>query len=272
MKKDYTFKRIDNIPFLYDSDIEDVIKNFKITLSIASLFIKDFLNTKSFFLKLIKEEFVDNNHITTFTATYNSNSLTLKLINNLILIDFKNKRYIFNYNWDKNNYYAVLIFYQEKFKNRLVSQKIESHNLIIEICINDKKYCLYLPYDTNYYLDANYFNQINENTTILDLKRIYQTYFYPGQKDYDKSLESIISISQIIEDGSEVLLDKLVIVKGFISEYLLSSMKNGIQISISGTTLQNGKITINNYHGEDDINILEEIKKIYVKSRKIHFN
>lgn len=272
MKKNYIFKRVDNIPFLCDSSSKDIINDFKTTLSIASLFIQEFLNTKRFSLKVINDEFIDNKRIVTFKASYNNKTLTLKLINNLLLIDIRNNRYIFKYDWDKNNYYAILIFYQEKYKNKTISQKIESHHITIEIRVNDKKYSFYIPYDINHYLDISYFNQINENTTILDLKRQYQTCFYPWQKDSDKSLESIVSISQVLEDGSELLLDKLVIVNGSINEYLLSSTKKGIQISISGTSTQNGKITINNYQGEEDINILEEIKDIYARSRKLPLN
>ena len=60
MNRDYTFKITNTISFIYDSRIENIISRYKMTLQAASNVILPLLNSKTFFLKLIREECLEN--------------------------------------------------------------------------------------------------------------------------------------------------------------------------------------------------------------------
>lgn len=270
MKKDYTFKNREEIPFLYDSSIEETIKNYKTTLLIASNLILQFLNAYQFSLKLITEEYTSNYRKIIFQADSNKKTIYLTIIDDIIMIKTDTETFCFRINWDKYQSYARLTSYTKKQNNNIITQKIDNHYLYIEILVNNKKYYMEIPYDIKYYLDTDYFNMIHANTSIIDLRRIYHERFFSGQTPYEKNLTTTLSISLTDFQGKEILLDKLVMVNGFVDSYLLSTLKNQTQIIIKGSFKEENEITIKNYQRIDEWNIDEEIRKLYDRSRKIY--
>ena len=268
MKRDYVFKNQNNTPYVYDSSIESIVRNYNITLQIAGNILLSFLNSTPLALKLLKKEYLNNSMNITFEVSSKNQSLILTILNDYFIINYKDEIYIYNFNWDKNNVYLQLVTYVKTIKDKKIYQKIESHHLTIEVIFANKKFKLEIPYDISYYLDPNYFCPLKETSTITDLIHIYKNRFFPGQTSYEKSLESTVSISQI-DDNTETLLDQVSLKKGFVDSYYLSSIKENVQISIKGSINEKEKIIITNYANPEEISLDEEIKKLYYQSKRL---
>ena len=268
MKRDYIFKNQNNTPFIYDSSIERVVRSYETTLQIASNVILPLLNSSSFALKLLNEEYINDHIKLFFEASANSKKLTITILSDYFIINCKDEIYTYRYDWNKSNFYLQLISYTKKIGNRTIYQKIESHHLKLEITISNKKFRLEIPYDINYYLDPKYFSILKETTSIMDLIKIYQNRFLPGQNQYEKTLESTVTISKL-EDGEEILLDQVILKSGFIDSYYLSSIKGNTQISIKGSINEKENIIIRNYENPEEISLDEEIRNLYYQSKRL---
>ena len=271
MNRDYTFKNTNSISFIYDSSIENIIRRYDITLQAASKVMLPLLNSTPFFLKLKSEEYLDNTIKFVFEVGSNNQILTLTILNTIFIINYKDETYTYSFDWDKNNLYLRLESFTKKLKDREICQRIDSHYLYIDIIFANKKFRFEIPYDINYYLDTNYFNSIKETTSITDLMKIYQERFLIGQTDYEKTLESTVSIF-MIEEGKDVLLDKLTFRGGLVEKYYISSLKNQVQISIKGSVNEQSEIIIRNYENPEDISLDEEIRNLYYQSRRLELN
>ena len=271
MNRDYTFKITNTISFIYDSRIENIISRYKMTLQAASNVILPLLNSKTFFLKLIREECLENTMKFVFEAASNNQSLTLTLVDDVFIINYKNETYSYRFDWDKNNFYLSLISFFQKLKDREIKEKIDSHYLYIDIIFANRKFRFEIPYDIKYYLDGVYFSSLKENASIIDLMRIYHDRFFTGQTAYEKGIESIVSIF-MTEDGKDILLDKLILREGMVEKYYLSSLKKQVQVSIEGSIHEENKITIKNYDNPEEISLDEEIRNLYYRSRRLELN
>ncbi len=266
------FKVKNNCPFWYDANCEDVVSDYKTTINIVSCLLERLFNWKNFYLEFMKEELLDDKRSLVFRCFFAGDSLIFKLFENLLIIYYKNEVYKFKCDWDHNYYYVLLTFYQKEIEGRIMTQQIQSHNLSLNITIGNMEYSFCLPYDIENYLNIDFFRLIKNNSSILDLKRIYQTCFFSKQSEYEKKLESIVAIFKIDSNGNKILLDKLVLIDGFVQTYLLSSIKNGIQFSLTGGLNQERKVIISNYCGQKNIDISSEIENIYTKSLKLNLN
>ena len=272
MQRDYMFLNINTMPFIYDSGIDGLIKSYQTTLLAASHFILAFLQVPQFYLQFIREESNDLDQKLIFQAKANNKTLNLTILGDNIIIDYEQESDVFKVSWDTSYTYAKLISYTRKQNGKIITQRLDSSILYVDIILSNKKYSLIIPYNINYYLSNQQFDSINEHTTIIDLKRLYSDLFLAYQTDYEKSLFSTLSIFIRKDNGSELLLDKLYLKEGYTEKYFLSSLKGDVQVSIEGYPNLPGKITITNYQKQHDLNLSETIEKIYQRSRMINFN
>lgn len=271
MNRDYTFKNTNTISFMYDSSIENIVRRYDMTLQAASKVILPLLNSTSFFLKLRSEEYLDNTMKFVFEAVSSNQILTLTILNDIFIIEHQDEMYVYSFDWDRNNLYLRLESFTKKLKEKEICQRIDSHYLYIDITFANRIFRLEIPYDINYYLDTNYFNPLKETTNITDLMKIYRERFLVGQTDYEKTLESAVSIF-MKEEGKDILLDKLTFRGGLVEKYYLSSLKNQVQISIKGNINEESEIIIRNYNNPEDISLDEEIRNLYYQSRRLELN
>ena len=270
MKRDYTFKNQNNTPFIYDSSIESIVKSYGLTLQAASNVLLPLLNSTHFALKLLKEDYTNNGANLVFEVSANNRKLTLTILDDHFIIHSQEEVYTYSFDWDKNSIYLQLVSYLKKIGDKKIYQKIEAHYLTIKIIIESRKFQFEIPFDITYYLDPNYFSFLKETSTITDLIEMYKNRFFPGQTDYEKKLESIISIAKL-EGEEEALLDQVVLRKGKMDSYYLSSIKGNVQISIKHSLTEKEQIIITNYANPEEISFDEEIKKLYNKSKKLCF-
>ena len=168
-----------------------------------------------------------------------------------------------------NDTYRLLPYLMEddEFKKAVI-EKINSHNLTIDIYFKDKKFHFFVPYDIDYYLNAYYFSIIRENTSIIEMKNLYLERFFHTQSEYEKKLETVLSIYEI-KNGEEVLLDELSLVNGFVTKYLLSTKKEDILLSIKGGIDSEEEITIRNLENVFDLQVSLELQELLQRSRTI---
>ena len=268
MKRDYVFENNNILPFIYDSKIEPIVKLNKSSLLIASQFILDLLKSKSFYLQLLEYENSKTSTRLTFLAKSNGKELKFSLESDFLTIDWQNESFVYKLDFFASKLYADLISYETRYKDKTVKQSIQMHVLILEVKIQDKKYLFNLPFDVSYFIDSSYFNLINQDTNILDLKRIYKDYFYLNQTEYEKSIASSVAIFKI-EKETEIPIDELFLIKGQIEKYLLSTELGNIKISITRTKEEDGKITISNYHGAKNIGLEAAIESLYQKTEDL---
>lgn len=271
MNRDYTFKNTDSISFMYDSSIENIVRRYSMTLQAASKVILPLLNSTSFFLKLKSAKYPDDPMKFVFEAGSSNQILTLTILNDKFIIDHQDETYVYSFDWDRNNLYLRLESFAKKLKEKEICQRIDAHHLYIDIIFANRKLRLEIPYDINYYLDTNYFSPLKETTSITDLMRIYRERFLVSQTDYEKKLESAVSIF-MIEEGKDVLLDKLTFKGGLVEKYYISSLKKRVQISIKGSVNEESEIIIRNYDDPENISLDEEIKNLYYQSRRLELN
>ena len=266
MRKDYTFKSQDFLPFIYNSEINEIIRNYQNMLKIASQFILSFLGSKNYYLELLSEKTGEIE----FRATANSKNLILIILNERLIIKNENQENTFFTDWTDRQYFARLEKYKIKEKDRTITQILDAHQIKIEIEIENRIYSFIIPYDIDYYLDPHCFNTINKNTTIIDLKRLYMRRFFENQNVYEKQCLTHISVKEITEENKIILVDELIIKEGFVERYTLSSISNNLIIRISGVPNGTNEIHILNYRTETNIDFSDEINKLYERSRRIN--
>ncbi len=271
MNKNYTFENKEDVPFIYDCRIERQVKNYKSSLLAASYFIMNILNTNQFYLKLVKEEYTKFDYCLNFMAQATKEEVSLVISEQKVIIKYNEKEIQFKVNWDEYHIYVEIIAYQETTNQSKISECLENHHLILEIENNKQKYCLEIPYDVNYFIDFQYF-KTQKIESIIDLKRVYFSRFFPNQTSYEKSISTHLTLWQKDTDSEFVLSDELIIIDGFINKYKISSLKNGILMSIEGKPNEIGEIKIMNYQMQDNVDLNGEILKLYKKSLKMNFN
>lgn len=266
MRKDYAFKSQEFLPFIYSSEINEIIRNYQNMLKIASQFILPFLGSKNCYLELLSEKTDEIE----FKATANNKNLILVISNERLIIKNENQEYTFFTDWTDRQYFARLEKYKTKEKDRVITQILDAHQVKIEIRVENRIYSFIIPYDIDYYLDPHFFNTITKNTTIIDLKRLYMKRFFENQNVYEKQCLTHISVKEITEGNTPILVDELIIREGFVERYMLSSISDNLIIRISGVPNGTNEIQILNYRTETDIDFSSEIKKLYERSRRIN--
>lgn len=268
MKKDYTFKNRKALPFIYNSKIEDIVANYKDTLLTMSNIIINILGTNLFYLDSNEEN--ENNNVYSLKASSMNKSVILDLRLDSVILKVDNKEYEFQIFLDQYKSYAILKSFTMTKKDRQVTQKIDSHMLYIEISFEKFAFSLEIPYTTDYYLDLNFLNSIKENSSIIELKKIYMAYFYPKQSEFEKRLATSLS-KKTIQGEKSVVLDHLSITNGFVTNYLLSTIASDLILSIEGIPEKSDRtIKISNYNLPNEVDITREVEKLYILSRKLN--
>ena len=268
MKRDYTFKNSDFLPFIYDNSLEKAIIENKHTFKAIGHILQSFTHEKNFVLKSVPTTLKSDERILSFIALYKNKPIFLTLFSDDFVIEIDDEKYHFKLDWDINFLYARLVKYRKQIDKKAVIEKINSHNLTIDIYIKDKKFHFFVPYDIDYYLNAYYFSIIRENTSIIEMKNLYLERFFHTQSEYEKKLETVLSIYEI-KNGEEVLLDELSLVNGFVTKYLLSTKKEDILLSIKGGIDSEEEITIRNLENVFDLQVSLELQELLQRSRTI---
>ena len=270
MKKDYTFKNRKTFPFIYNSKIEDIVTNYKDTLLTMSNMIINILGTDMFYLDSNEEN--ERENIYSLKATFMNKRVILDLGLNSVILKVDNQEYEFQIFLDQYKSYAILKRFTITQKDRQVTQKIDSHMLYIEISFENFTFNLEIPYTTEYYLDLNFLNSINENSTIVQLKKLYMAYFYPRQTEFERNLTTSLS-KKPTQGEKSVELDHLSITNGFVTRYLLSTIANELILSIEGSPEKNARtIKISNYQLPNEVDITGEVEKLYKLSRMLNLD
>ncbi len=271
MKKNYSFEKTEFLPFVYNSEISDIILSYRNTLATVGNILGMFLDADQFSLELLQKQNLETSCKLIFKALANDKEVFFEIENDYVCIHYENCDYFFGVDWDIYHLYAKLLSLTFWDGDKSLIQRINSQKVYLDLIIKDKIYSLEIPYHTYYYYEADVLASINEASSILDIKRVYMEKFYDKQTDFEKSCNSLLMISTVNEDGKKIVLDKLVIQDGFVQSYKLSVMKQGLLISLNGAMGQPEEVTVENYQIKTGIDLNVEAEKLYKRSRTLNF-
>lgn len=266
MKKDYRVKNKES-HMVYQEKDRNVIANHFHTLQIAEHFICSFLNAPKFYLKVVQEEYTYEDYKIVLEASTNKETLQLILTKDYFIIIKDNQKYVYQ---PLEKIEVILKECTISKNNRKLIEKIENHNFLLELWINGLIYSFHIPLEDSKYLPIEFFNCLNENSRIEDVKKLYMRYFYPKQTTYEKSIPTILEIKKETEQ-EPLLLEQLQIKEGFVEEYVLSVRKDDLIIYIKGTLNGEKKIEIINYH-DTEINLTEIANSLSNRSKKLNLS
>lgn len=255
----------------YNENDQKVISNHRYILQIAEHFICSFLNASKFYLEVKQEEYTFEDYKVIFEARANKESLQLTLTKDYFVIEKDNQKYVYQA-VENNSGLEVMVKEQAITKNnRTLIERIENHNFIVELWINDLIYKINIPLEDSKYLPIESFNYLNENSRIEEVKKLYMRYFYPKQTAYERSLPSCLEIKKKT-DKEAILLEQVLIKEGFVEEYILSINKEDLLIYIKGSKNSKNKIEIVDYHEGKEINLNEVANMLSKRSRKLNLS
>lgn len=267
MKKYYGFGLKEELPYIYNKEISVTVLEFKLTLLAISDILSMFLNTSFMRIELISRDEHNFTNIS-FKVSGNNKSLLLKIAGDIVVVQFDNKEYVYQISLDRDKAYIILLSCTTTFKHKKVTQKIKDRMFLVEVMINDKIYSIYISLNIDYYYDNSFFTKIGEKTSIIDLKRFYMNSFFPKQTDFEKKCDSYMQIFRLI-DGKMELFEQLIVVDGFVKEYLLSEITGNLIGSIKGRSDGENTIQIKNYNASSSIDD-KMFRRLYLRSRRVN--
>jgi len=270
MKLNFCLKNNDDIKVLYDIKDIDKLKSHHNMVILTLNIMKSIFNISYFVLKNINTYLIENGTVITLKVQNELKELyDVTILNNIITIQNNSCYYKFVNDYDGTYYYISLLEYINKCSDKTVKQSFyKSSNFNVEIILNDKIYKLIMPYSTDYTIDPNIFEFIHNNTSIEEFKKFYLRVFYNNQTDYEKHLNTVLSIEEIYADNP-ILLDELIICYGNIRHYMISTRCDDFLMSASGSNPFDTAITIQNYITNQSVNLNNLAQDLLKRTKKL---
>ncbi len=181
-----------------------------------------------------------------------------------IKVMFNKKSYTFLHEMDNNGVILYLeeIVYDEDVK---LVETFLSHVVRFKIIIKDRVFLLSVPMDIDYVIDKNIFNSIKYDSSLNDLKKIYDNYLRKIQErvSYDfYKMDTVIGVYDYFN-----LEEKNSIVKKYRGGEVVfrkaSIMLGDIRLEVTINDNNEPLVVIKGYDINSNINIIEEIKNLY---------
>lgn len=280
MKKNYSFDKISDFPYIYDSALKEYVEAYRKNFQIVSPFLELFLS-KPYYLQLAHNDTssgtkvswldkIDTSFSLEFQISDKAKNLTMIIQEDQVIVRFSNQEFVLRLESDEFKSYIQVIEYTNFLEDKKVTQRISTHQLAIEIATGNKVFLMHIPYDIYNYLDVRLFDFVIPSTSIVDLRRMYRNYFYPLQSMFESHLDSVLEIYEV-DHEDKILLDSLTLKDGFVENYVLSTYKNGFLIRLMGKRTGDCKLCVENYIPIETIDINKEAMALYNRSRKINF-
>ena len=253
---------------MYDSNMTDIIYDFKRSLQTASILITKLFHFPFFHLELLSQKKTFTSSTLILKAKANKEEILICLTDNIIKLSLAKEKYVFYIDDNLEEVTAMLHSLAIYQKNKWITEQIQRDARIIEIESERRKIRFQIPYDCEYGIHLDLWDKIEENITIMGLKQLYLHYFYPYQTQYERAATTKIIIYQK-KDQELVITDEISIQDGMIQNYTLSTYKEGITISLSGAINDPYECKITGYSPNNDIDINAELAKLYEKSQNL---
>ena len=269
MQRNYSFN-INNNEYtsLYSPEASKQIADYKLTIKIAIRLIATLLNSTNFYIDLIASKASSEGREISFVVKSNKKEAKLKIIcsyityDDYIEIEYENNKYKYNVNWDAERYYASLVEFEEKNADISIKEIFKRPNLNLEIIKENRCYSFEIPYSINYTLDTSFFKTIKKDSDLKELKELYIARFYNGQTDYEKKIDTTISIYEKLE-GRSILINRIILNYGKISSFYIAKHINGCLLAVAGTSTEDLEVKIENYNPRIEIDLNSEIESLY---------
>ena len=280
MKKNYTFNNRNFFPYIYDEALEEYVLTYKDIFTMLIPFLEMFMQgpyhlqlqgKKESHQKVSWMDAIENDFQFEFLISNRNTNLNLSITKDKIEIKHQNEEYILSLSKDDAKTYIQIKEYCIFDNQQKIRQKITSQYYCLEIQTNEKIYSLNIPYETQQFLNTHLFANIDKNSNIVDLRKLYRSYFYHLQSAFELQLDTELSI-YLVHNDQKVLIDSLILKNGFIKEYMLGSYNDGMIIKLIGKVNGECKLLIDNYLPDNKTDICKEAQTLYKRSRIINLD
>ncbi len=248
------------------------LKEFKIILEnnpeiLNNKYYKSIIcNLSALFLKTNKLGIITknlNNKTLIIVNTKERKKLNMIITSSLVIVKINNCRYTFSHNINNNGIILNLqdIVFAEEIK---FIESFLPHLIKFELNIKDKHFLLEVPLDIDYVIDKNIFKSINYNSTLKDLKKIYDNYLKKIQEKVNYNfykMDTIIGIYKTNEHEKKSIIKKYRAGKEIYKE--ANTNTNNLNLNITLNENNEPIILIKGYNPHDNLNLNEEINKLY---------
>lgn len=254
-----------NLKVSYSFEAREALQNFSYTFELACFLMQDIFNVHSIFVDLVN---LENSSPWGLELSIKTNNGPLTLIlNDRITIKSNKLEVTYKHQLCPTNIIAHIVSLTAFFGDLTISYEYNNRYLKVHITYPDEAYSLEVPNSLEHMINYNFFRAIKKGSTILDLKKFYERTLLPLQDEYDQKLATTLSTSKKV-NNELLLMDKLSIKEGRIEDYLLSSIKDGVIISLEKNG-DNPEVKVRNFTLNSSVNLNEEAASLLIRKRTL---
>ncbi len=232
------FQVITSLPELKDLDeyLQAVIYNLVYYLT----------NCTKFGLRIIAKE--PNKKILIKIA---KRELILTVLDKYITVEDQNINYFIKHSYTKKGISLVIKEIKYNYQDKQITECYNEDLYYLNIVCSNKAFILSIPYHTDFTLNLNFLANINDNTTIEDLKNIYLANFSLNQEQY--YLNRLTELN-ILEDN--IVKERMVLKKQEVMEIELKAKIKDMIITLNKKMNFPLDVNISNLENIEDLSLI----------------
>ena len=268
MKKTVT---ITKTPILGEPDAVCTIHGYcDMPYRLACKLLEEYVGATRFFVKLK----IINGLNKFFDVETDKGVFSIMLSHNTININFYDKTLCFRVSGTYPEYVleqkkCMLLFPEE---DKSITEEFIGKKLFIKLSIFDKLFEMIVQVNEEEFLDIAIFDQINLDSDINTLKRIYFEHIFNMQTEDDQKADAFFAISRYTDRSESETIESMIINSGFVENFTISSESNGTTISLKTRKNHDDEIIIKNFNPTSLIDLNREIAQLYKRAKNITFS